>query len=93
MPSPTFDYDDLRPVPFSKKELELIISSCNACACHQKIWRDNLIEEIEEKQVVGEGDCLQLNHHIDTEITNTVLAKTIAHRIAQYFPSDESPNN
>jgi|TARA_R100000482_G_scaffold85246_1_gene34103 hypothetical protein len=93
MSTPPFDYDDQRPVPFSREELEHLIGSCNACAYHQKQWRADLIERIEVKQAVGEGDIHQLIHHIDTEIANTVLAKTIAYRIAQYFSNDESSNN
>ena len=93
MPSSTFDYDDLRPVPFSKEELELMIRSCEVTAYNQKKYRENLLEEVQKKKIFNETDCEQLIHHINTEITNTVLAKTIAHRIAQYFPSDESPNN
>jgi|TARA_R100000030_G_scaffold89899_1_gene74347 hypothetical protein len=93
MSSRIFKDDDLRPVPFSKQELEQLIRSCNACACHQKQWREDLIERIEEKEAMGEGDYQQLIHHIDTEMANTVLANSIAHRMAHCFPSDQSNND
>ena len=93
MSSQIFKDDDLRPVPFSKQELEHLIRSCKACACHQKQWREDLIEEIQKKKVIGEGDHLQLIHHIDTEMANRVLANSIAHRMAHCFPSDESNND
>ena len=93
MSSRIFKDDDRRPVPFSREELEHMIRSCNACAYHQRQWRDNLIERVQEKEILEEGDYEQLIHHIDTEMANTVLANSIAHRIAHYFPNDENTNN
>jgi hypothetical protein len=93
MPSSTFDYDDLRPVPFSREELELMIRSCEVTAYNQKKYRENLLEEVQKKKIFDETDCEQLIHHIDTEIKNKVLASSIAHRIAHCFASDGGNND
>ena len=93
MPSTTFDYDDLRPVPFSKEELELMIRSCEVTAYNQKKYRENLLEEVQKKKIFDETDCEQLIHHINTEIKNKVLANSIAHRMAHCFPGNESNND